>query len=486
MADRCDQWRNQTNSHAFFDFEACHCDGEDLSGNHARMECYGSALTLAVPLFVLLIFVLCRCPRGCAQAIGLSLIAILVVVPLTTIRVLARLGKDPLMRLEAFAQMILDVLAIRTQRLRRPQPMAPISIQTPLLPPELCDLIIALCDHRRTLLSCSLVCSAWVPMSRQHLAITLAIMSHYRARRLGNLLRSPFQTFSHSVHLITFGGEDFGQHWRVLRLLRLKGAKLDNAIILRYPRPVHHLLQYYPDLLELTFRVAPDPRHINVHDDCADQLQLFLSKALRFKRLRSLSIDILLVDVPLIWSCRLGAAPVTDVLPITRLALYGTWCAYLVTWLQSRCRCLQRLELAVDGGWLERDNAAVDALIRANWQSLRHLTLAVRAGDAPLNLSSAKHLESLHLILRNTSNPGLVCAVETLQMLNAFQPLGEVLIRIDTGRRREHDVFPEGYPTAFSNVLVNKLGMELADTQASYARYVQSAAAFAQTSIKTE
>ena len=91
------------------------------------------------------------------------------------------------------------------------------AFQSPVLPSELCDLIMDfLFDDRGALCSCSLVCSAWLPTTRLHLFNTIKI-SQFKPRnrlpdalrtiiarrkknhmdvRLGKLLRSPKCTFT--------------------------------------------------------------------------------------------------------------------------------------------------------------------------------------------------------------------------------------------------------------------------------------------------
>ncbi|KAF9002864.1 hypothetical protein BDZ89DRAFT_1081179 [Hymenopellis radicata] len=83
-------------------------------------------------------------------------------------------------------------------------------------------------------------------------SILTSLTSHRRTARLGSLLRSPLQTLSRSIHVVLFSGQDFGQQWRVLRVLRLKGAKVHGASITRPPHLTRRLPQIYPDTHDLT------------------------------------------------------------------------------------------------------------------------------------------------------------------------------------------------------------------------------------------
>jgi hypothetical protein len=121
------------------------------------------------------------------------------------------------------------------------------AFQSPVLPFELCDLIMDfLFDDRGSLCNCSLVCSAWLPTTRLHLFNTIK-MSQFKPRnglpdalrtiitrrkknhmdvRLGKLLRSPKCTFTKHIRKIIFF--DSKSEWsdKVLGLLLSYGVTI--------------------------------------------------------------------------------------------------------------------------------------------------------------------------------------------------------------------------------------------------------------------
>ncbi|KAF9030077.1 hypothetical protein BDZ89DRAFT_683981 [Hymenopellis radicata] len=192
------------------------------------------------------------------------------------------------MRLISLWDMLVDVI-ITLRRRRTPARV----ISSPLLPPELWHVIFANCGNRSTLLACSLVCSAWASISRDQLRLKMSMHNDERTVRLGHLLRSPVQTLTRAAHCASFGGQDFGQHWRVLRLLHLRGARLGSATIARRAHVTPLLLRYFPDIVDLTFESKPDSGYVPggfVHP--AEELGRFLSQVSRFKSLRSLCINV--------------------------------------------------------------------------------------------------------------------------------------------------------------------------------------------------
>ncbi|KAF9002865.1 hypothetical protein BDZ89DRAFT_1146255 [Hymenopellis radicata] len=113
-------------------------------------------------------------------------------------------------------------------------------------------------------------------------------------------------------------------------------------------------------------------------------------------------------------------------------------------------------------GWLRTDNATVDALIRANWQTPSTLDV----GSAYYRCASqSTKLDSIHLLLAVGSVASIDCAIKTLRTLDALQPPPRDLL-IQT--RNTDDVL-----SSFSEVLVDTLGMRLANAKPGWMRYLR-------------
>ncbi len=210
MTDSCATWRNQT-SHS--GFTGCKCDGKDITGRSAHQDCAETAALMAFIIGPPILIVALICYTREAQE-----------------------------RLETFLIRCLEDTVIchpRIQPLRFAikwtRPSAPIA-QHPILPRELCDIIIGFCEEDQSLLlSCILVCVAWVSPSRKRLKMELRCKSYKHIVELTHLLRSPVETLSPWVHCtgINFGGKFYHQQWRLLCLLKLKGVHPQRATIWR-------------------------------------------------------------------------------------------------------------------------------------------------------------------------------------------------------------------------------------------------------------
>ncbi|KAF9023616.1 hypothetical protein BDZ89DRAFT_1136608 [Hymenopellis radicata] len=267
-------------------------------------------------------------------------------------------------------------------------------------------------------------------MSRRQLSVAARVTSYSRSKRVGSLLRSRSQTIAPCIHHIELQGKNYGQHWRILRLFKLKGIQLRSATFRRRARPIRHLLHFFPDFIEsLTFHViAPSYDSTHIQAQPARELRHFLSQALQFTRLKSLTVSIDLDIVPG-WNPKLRGDPTPDERPWTigHLKLCGTWSDDLALWLQNRCRKLARLEIHTIGGW-GFSTAFLEALMRSNWETLEHVELAVPVVDAPLNLSFLQHLQTLHLRLdlETPTSLGVDCAIKILQLLDGKYPPSEI------------------------------------------------------------
>ncbi|KAF8911707.1 hypothetical protein CPB85DRAFT_644050 [Mucidula mucida] len=269
----------------------------------------------------------------------------------------------------SLGDMLVDIIMIHFAVHRRRPVRVP---QRSDLPPELWNAILAKCQDRSTLLSCSLVCTAWASISRQHLHLRMSLDARARTARLGHLLRSPVQTLTQTADCARFSGQDYGQHWRVVRLLHLRGAKLRSAILTGDARAVPLLKRYYLDIVELTFeRNAISSLHSGEVSP-AEALSKFIAQVSCFKSLRSLSINFDCVGYP-----TLNDSESSEILPVTRLFVRGTWSGELGNWVQKTCRRLKTLELLAHNGWYSKDTASVEIMLRANAETLRHLQLTV-------------------------------------------------------------------------------------------------------------
>ncbi|KAF8911714.1 hypothetical protein CPB85DRAFT_644142 [Mucidula mucida] len=221
MTDSCATWRNQT-SHS--GFTGCKCDGKDITGRSAHQDCAETAALMAFIIGPPILIVALICYTREAQE-----------------------------RLETFLIRCLEDTVIchpRIQPLRFAikwtRPSAPIA-QHPIRPRELCDIIIGFCEEDQSLLlSCILVCVAWVSPSRKRLKMELRCKSYKHIVELTHLLRSPVET-------------------RPLYWYQLWREVLSSAVAIAMPSQIEgrsssesdhlapHLIRLYLDLQSLTF-----------------------------------------------------------------------------------------------------------------------------------------------------------------------------------------------------------------------------------------
>ncbi|KAF8911705.1 hypothetical protein CPB85DRAFT_1434747 [Mucidula mucida] len=311
-----------------------------------------------------------------------------------------------------------------------------------ILPPELWYIIFEQCESRSALLACSLVCTAWASISRGQLRLKMSIHNRERVVQLGRLLRSPTQILTCTTHCVSFMGGDFGQYWRIVRLLHLHGTRLRGAIIVGDAHGTLPLLTYFPDIVDLTFKSLGD-----------GGLGRFIAQVSRFRCLRSLCINV---------ECRSGgsfrAPDHRDLLPMTRLSVIGRWPSDLFDWLQSSCRALEVLELCGDTGW-GHELVSPEALLRANADTLRVLKWTVPATHIPLNLAITKNLRSLVIEIHHESTQ---CALQTLLSL---RPLENLEVRVQV-IHPVHFVFASNaIASTFSEMFGSKLGMKLVSNE---------------------
>ncbi|KAF9009107.1 hypothetical protein BDZ89DRAFT_1078755 [Hymenopellis radicata] len=386
MADFCDAWRSAS-SHPLFDFKACKCDGVDATGFPASKACGNSAARLVGILAPILIIVVIVCwMRGIKRGLkelALFMAGLFIGVP----------GLFLIWFYKKFARGDAVVDTALHKFHKQSGPVVKLKVvcvkQEPVLPTELCDAVISACDDQETLLACSRVCIAWTHMSRRQLSVAARVTSYSRSKRVGSLLRSRSQTIA--------PWKIYGQHWRILRLFKLKGIQLRCATFRRRA----HFIE------SLTFHAQP-----------ARELRHFLSQALQFTRLKSLTVSIDLDIVPG-WNPKLRGDPTPDERPWTigHLKLCGTWSDDLALWLQKRCRKLARLEIHT-------------------------------IGDA--------HIAQCG------------CAIKILQLLDGKYPPSEIVILAAS------QSCLGSHAAAFDNVVINSLRMSLGERQSSLFRYVHN------------
>ncbi|KAF8992645.1 hypothetical protein BDZ89DRAFT_1086131 [Hymenopellis radicata] len=482
MADFCERWRSAS-LHPLFDFKACKCDGVDAIGFPASRVCGNSAARVGGILGPILLVVVIVCwIRGIKR--GLKELAIFcaglfIGVPLIFVIWLYTKFLDILLWGKARGDAVVDTALHHLHRQFGPVVKERVVCvkQEPVLPRELCDAVISACDDQETLLACSRVCIAWTRVSRRQISVPARVTSYSRSKRVGSLLRSRHQTIAPCIHHIEFQGKFYGQHWRILRLFKLKGVQLRSATIRRRARPIRHLLHFFPDSIEsLTFHVvlpSHDSSHIQAQP--ARELRHFLSRALQFTRLKSLTVSIDL-DIVVGWNPKLRGDPTPDERPLTidNLKLCGTWSDDLALWLQNRCRKLARLDIHTKGGW-GFSTGLLEALVRSNWETLEHLELAVPVVDAPLNLSVLQRLQTLHLRLdlETPTSLSVDCAIKILQLLDRKYPPREIVI-LAASQGCNLPISLGSHAAAFDNVVIKSLGMSLGERQSSLFRYVHN------------
>ncbi|KAK0189451.1 hypothetical protein F5146DRAFT_627446 [Armillaria mellea] len=126
-----------------------------------------------------------------------------------------------------------------------------------IFPQELCEVIIRFCSsERETLLTCSLVCKAWVPTSR--CLLCTYVHSHDRVRGFVKLLHSPDNTISphiQTVWLEMYTKRDrFIRYRYALRALANANAMPTRAVIAGQSLDsVTELYRYFPHIKRLSF-----------------------------------------------------------------------------------------------------------------------------------------------------------------------------------------------------------------------------------------
>ncbi|KAG7443230.1 uncharacterized protein BT62DRAFT_1078609 [Guyanagaster necrorhizus] len=247
------------------------------------------------------------------------------------------------------------------------------------LPQELCEIIINFCyPDRATLLTCSLVCKAWIPASRRLLSIR--VHSRDRVRELVKLLNSPDNTISPYVQTVSLWmhtkHDGLVRYRHALRSLanadsrisraKISGQSSDPAIALhRYFPHIRRLSFNYEDQGETEGTSATNIRHILLYSSLFCDLKRL---SIQFVRRGNDTED---VPLPSLEAMTLPAS-------LRSLSL-KFWNKDLLRWLNRHHATLRltTFKLKIGGHWLALDPSPVNSLLRPCRTSLRFITLTM-------------------------------------------------------------------------------------------------------------
>lgn len=256
--------------------------------------------------------------------------------------------------------------------------------QNPVLPMELQDAIIRICD-KSTLSSASLVCSTWLPLCRRRM--TFAVKSCQHTAGLGRLLRNSRETISPNLRHLIISSEcnpgdmpGLPQHRRLLRLLWLKHAPLRSVILDSDFMSINALSQYFPNITSLGYRFSQP----SFGGGASDFRNLVEAVVPLFPQLRSLSFDNeWIVSRPYGREHEeISGGP----LPITSVKIRSSFPSILpmLLLLERRCTNLVSFDCDIPHISFESDMpeeaATINNILKCNRQTLLHLTLPVHSG----------------------------------------------------------------------------------------------------------
>ncbi|KAK0494317.1 hypothetical protein EDD18DRAFT_1176352 [Armillaria luteobubalina] len=286
-----------------------------------------------------------------------------------------------------------------------------------ILPQELCEVIIRFCSSERgTLLTCSLVCKAWVPTSRCLLCTHIHSRDH--VREFAKLLQSPDNTLS--PHIQTIWLEMYTKRDRLiryhyaLRALAHADAMPTRAIIAGQSLdPVTELHRYFPHIKRLSFNYED----LGDNDaTSAANLRKILWYPSLFSDLERLSIRIShpegTKDIPLssLEECKPPAQ-------LRSLSL-KCWNRDLLRWLERNNKTLGRLttfKMKFDGSCRTLDPAPINAIFRIGYTRLQVVALTIVEWDNGfLDLSPLTELRTVVLYMYHFPS-----GMETISSLNS-------------------------------------------------------------------
>ncbi|KAK0457056.1 uncharacterized protein EV420DRAFT_1551259 [Desarmillaria tabescens] len=247
-------------------------------------------------------------------------------------------------------------------------------------PQELFEIIINFCyPHRQTLLTCSLVCKAWVPTSRRLLWIH--VHSGDRVRQLVKLLNSPdsaISPYAQKVSLSMYTKQDRLMRYRhALRTLANADSRIIRAKITGQSlEPARALRRYFPHLRRLSFSYEDKG---DIEETSAANFRRILLYSSLFCDLQHLSIQFnrqgnSTEDIPLS-----SLEEITLPAGLRSLSI-KTWNKDFLCWIK-RHRATLRLttfKLKVDSHWQSAlDSHLISAILRPCRTSLQFVTLTI-------------------------------------------------------------------------------------------------------------
>ncbi len=248
------------------------------------------------------------------------------------------------------------------------------------LPQELIEIIISFCyPDRKTLLTCSLVCKAWVPTSRRLLWIS--VHSGDRVRELVKFLNSPdnaISPYAQTVSLSMYTKQDGLIRYRhALRTLANAEARISRARISGQSLdPARALYRYFPHLKRLSF----------IYEDKGDAEEQSAANFRRFLLYSSLFCDLQRLSIQF---TRQGNSTEDITLPslegITlpaglRSLSLKSWNKDLLRWVKRHHATLRLTTFKLKFGghcWRALDPRPVNALLRPCRTSLQFITLTI-------------------------------------------------------------------------------------------------------------
>ncbi|KAG7443215.1 uncharacterized protein BT62DRAFT_935175 [Guyanagaster necrorhizus] len=250
-----------------------------------------------------------------------------------------------------------------------------------ILPQELCEIIISLCrSDRKTLLTCSLVCRAWVPISRS--LLWTHIHSSDRVRYFVKLLQSPENTISPHIQTVCLQMytkcDPMIRYQHALRALSNANAMPKRAIIAGQSlTPVMALYRHFPDIQRLSFNYGS--LGDGEETSAADFRRLLWYSSL-FYQLERLSIKFFrpggTEDIPLsLRECKLPMR--------LRWISLKCWNRDLLHWLRGlpQTRELMAFKLKFGGHWRTLDPKPINDILRVGHRSLRFVALTIVEWD---------------------------------------------------------------------------------------------------------
>ncbi|KAK0477047.1 hypothetical protein IW261DRAFT_1488375 [Armillaria novae-zelandiae] len=286
-----------------------------------------------------------------------------------------------------------------------------------ILPQELCEVIIRFSSSERgTLLSCSLVCKAWVPTSR--CLLCTHVHSHDHVREFVKLLQSRDNTIS--PHIQTVWLEMHTKRDRLIRYryalcaLANANAMPTRAIIAGQSLdPVTVLHRYFPHIKRLSFNYDV-PEDNDVASDASLRRILWYSSlfcdlerlSIRFSHPRGSE------DIPL--------SSLEECKPPTRLRSLSLkcWNRDLLRWLERHGKTLDRLttfKMKFGGSWGTLDPTPINAIFRVGYTKLQVVALTIVEWDNGfLDLSPLAELRTVILYIYHFPS-----GMQTISSLNS-------------------------------------------------------------------